>query len=46
MDRLLKQRGMSKGSVAERMVGLFMDPANLFADSDEGRTALIASWIC
>jgi uncharacterized protein (DUF885 family) len=42
MDRLLKQAGMSQGSVADRMAGLARDPANQFSDDDAGRAELLA----
>lgn len=41
MDVLLKDQGLTSGSVAERMGALAKDPRNLFADSDAGRTQLI-----
>jgi uncharacterized protein (DUF885 family) len=41
MNRLLAMRGMTQGSIGERMAALARDPANLFADSDAGREALL-----
>ena len=41
MDALLKQQGMSKGTVGERMTALTNDPKNLFADSADGRRQLV-----
>jgi uncharacterized protein (DUF885 family) len=41
MDGLLKARGLTKGTVSERMKALREDPSNLFPDSDAGRAALI-----
>jgi uncharacterized protein (DUF885 family) len=41
MDRLLKDQGLTRGSVGERMESLSQDPRNLFADSDAGRAELI-----
>jgi uncharacterized protein (DUF885 family) len=43
LDALLKAAGYSKGSVGERLAALNADPAQLYADSDEGRAALLAS---
>lgn len=42
MDEILKNQGMTKGSVGERVLALTKDPAQLFPDSDAGREALIA----
>jgi uncharacterized protein (DUF885 family) len=42
MDQRLRALGLGHGSVGARMAGLARDPAQLFADSDEGRAALIA----
>ena len=41
MERLLRARGLSRGSVGARMDALARDPANLFADSDAGRAQLL-----
>jgi uncharacterized protein (DUF885 family) len=43
LDGLLKAAGFTKGSVGERLAALNADPAQLYADSDEGRAALLAS---
>ena len=43
MDVLLKQIGMTEGTVGERMQVMLNDPQYLFEDSDEGRAALLAS---
>ena len=43
LDGLLKAAGYTKGSVGERLAALNADPAQLYADSDEGRAALLAS---
>ncbi len=37
MDGLLKARGLTQGTVGERMIALAKDPANLFPDTDAGR---------
>jgi uncharacterized protein (DUF885 family) len=42
LDGLLKARGFTKGSVGERITALYRDPANLFANTDEGKVAAIA----
>ncbi|MEO5612822.1 MAG: DUF885 family protein, partial [Sphingomicrobium sp.] len=42
LDTLLKAAGMTRGSVGERLSALNADPAQLYPNSDEGRTALIA----
>jgi uncharacterized protein (DUF885 family) len=42
LDGLLKGRGLTQGSVGERIASLYKDPAQLFADSDEGKAAAIA----
>jgi uncharacterized protein (DUF885 family) len=42
LDGLLKARGFTKGSVGERITALYRDPANLFANTDEGKAAAIA----
>ncbi len=41
IDRILKRRGMKTGTVAERLTALNDDPAQLYANTDEGRSALI-----
>ncbi|MBY8824210.1 DUF885 domain-containing protein [Sphingomonas colocasiae] len=41
-DAILKARGLTQGSVAQRIAALRRDPAQLYADSDAGRAALIA----
>ena len=43
LDRILADQGMTKGSVGERLTALNRDPAQLYPDSAEGRTTLIAS---
>ncbi|WP_116089709.1 DUF885 domain-containing protein [Sphingomonas crusticola] len=43
LDTILKSQGYSKGSVGERLTALNNDPSQLYADSAEGRLALIAS---
>jgi uncharacterized protein (DUF885 family) len=43
LDTILKGQGMTKGTVAERLTALNKDPAQLYANTAEGRTALIAS---
>jgi len=43
LDGLLKQAGFTKGSVGERLAALNTSPAQLYADTDAGRTELIAS---
>jgi len=42
MDVLLKQQGMTKGTVGERLDALSKDPRFLFPDTDAGRADLIA----
>jgi len=42
MDEILKAEGMTRGSVGERVQTLTRDPKHLFADSAEGRAAVIA----
>ena len=42
LDSLLKAAGMTQGSVGERLSALNADPAQLYPNTDEGRTALIA----
>jgi len=42
LDALLKARGMTRGTVGERVGALYRDPAQLFADDDAGKAAAIA----
>jgi uncharacterized protein (DUF885 family) len=42
MDRLLRARGLTQGSVGARMAALVRDPANLFPNNDAGRQQLLA----
>lgn len=41
-DAILKARGLTKGSVAERIAFLRHDPAQLYPDSEAGRAELLA----
>jgi uncharacterized protein (DUF885 family) len=41
MERLLRKRGLAQRSIGARMAALAHDAANLFADSGEGRAALL-----
>ena len=43
IDSILKAAGMTTGTVGERLTGLNHQSDQLYADSDAGRTALIAS---
>jgi uncharacterized protein (DUF885 family) len=43
LDVILKGAGMTKGTVGERLAALNTAPEQLYANSDEGRAALIAS---
>jgi uncharacterized protein (DUF885 family) len=43
LDTILKQQGMSRGSVAERLTALNTRPDQLYPDTPEGRAALIRS---
>jgi uncharacterized protein (DUF885 family) len=43
LDTILKQQGMSQGSVAERLTALNTRPDQLYPDTPEGRAALIRS---
>ncbi|ATE65910.1 DUF885 domain-containing protein [Rhizorhabdus dicambivorans] len=43
LDSILKGEGLTQGSVGERLIALNRDPKQLYADSTEGRAALIAS---
>jgi uncharacterized protein (DUF885 family) len=40
---ILRKEGMTNGSVGERLAALNVSPAQLYPNTDEGRTALIAS---
>jgi uncharacterized protein (DUF885 family) len=42
IDELLKARGLSQGTVGERIAGLYRDPAAVFPDTDDGKAAAIA----
>ena len=42
LDTILKGAGRTSGSVGERLAALNVDPSQLYADSVEGRTALLA----
>jgi uncharacterized protein (DUF885 family) len=42
IDTLLAKAGRTKGTVAERLTALNDEPAQLYANTDEGREALIA----
>jgi uncharacterized protein (DUF885 family) len=42
IDGLLKAKGLSQGTVGERLAGLYKDPAQLFPNTDEGKAAAIA----
>jgi uncharacterized protein (DUF885 family) len=41
MDGLLRARGLTRGSVGERMTALGRDPANLFPNTDAGRQQVL-----
>ena len=41
IDAILKARGLTKGTVADRLTVLNDDPAQLYPNTDEGRAALI-----
>ncbi len=43
LDAILQQAGMSSGSVGERLAALNKQPAQLYANTDAGRKALIDS---
>jgi uncharacterized protein (DUF885 family) len=43
VDSLLKQAGFSQGTVGERLSALNTSPAQLYANTDEGRAELLAS---
>jgi len=42
IDTILKEQGMTNGSVGERLQALTKDPKQLFPNTDEGRAQLIA----
>jgi len=42
LDALLKAQGLSRGTLCERMRALYQDPASLFPNTDDGKTAAIA----
>jgi uncharacterized protein (DUF885 family) len=42
MNTLLAARGLTKGSIGDRMNALAKDPANIFPDSDAGREELLS----
>jgi uncharacterized protein (DUF885 family) len=42
LDTILKDAGRTGGTIGERLAALNVDPAQLYADSAEGRTALLA----
>ncbi len=41
MEPLLRKRGLTWGSIPERMAALAIDPANLYPNDDAGRIALL-----
>jgi uncharacterized protein (DUF885 family) len=43
LDEILKAQGHGKGSIGERLAALNVDPGQLYPDTAEGRTTLIAS---
>ena len=43
LDTILRQAGLSKGGVGERLTALNVRPEQLYPDTDAGRKALIAS---
>ena len=43
LDTILKKAGYTKGTVGERLAALNVAPSQLYANTDEGRAALIAS---
>jgi uncharacterized protein (DUF885 family) len=43
LDRTLRRQGMTRGTVAQRLVAAGDDPAQLYPDTDEGRAALLQS---
>lgn len=42
IDGLLKARGLTRGTVGERIAGLYKDPASFFANTDAGKAEAIA----
>jgi len=42
IDGLLKARGLTQGTVGERIAGLYKDPASFFANTDAGKADAIA----
>ncbi|MEA3065959.1 MAG: hypothetical protein QOJ27_2411 [Sphingomonadales bacterium] len=42
IDKILKGQGLTRGSVGERLAALNLDPSQLYPNTDEGRTELIA----
>jgi uncharacterized protein (DUF885 family) len=42
LDGLLKARGLTQGTVGERIAGLYKDPSVLFPNTDAGKVAAIA----
>ncbi len=42
IDTLLKAQGLTQGTVAQRIKGLYADPASFFPNTDEGKAAAIA----
>jgi uncharacterized protein (DUF885 family) len=42
LDTILKGAGYSKGTIGERLAALNVEPSQLYADSVDGRTALLA----
>ncbi|MCW3796715.1 DUF885 family protein [Sphingomonas sp. BN140010] len=43
LDKILKGAGYTKGSVGERLAALNVEASQLYPNTDEGRTALLAS---
>ena len=43
LDAILRQQGLTRGSVAQRLGAVNTDPSQLYPNTAEGRTALIAS---
>ena len=42
IDGLLRKQGMTRGTIAERIAALYKDPAQLYPNTDEGKTRQIA----
>jgi uncharacterized protein (DUF885 family) len=42
LDDLLKARGLTRGTVGQRIAALYRDPAGLYADTDDGKAQAIA----